>query len=83
MDLGFLGSKSFTRLAQTTRAARILAISIKKFIPIPQKKEKRGANDKYTIKSLNNIIELYEAWDKPDKVAEYKALLPDSLNDNY
>lgn len=39
-------------------------------------KEKRGETDKYTITALNNIIELYNDWDKPDKVKEYEALLP-------
>jgi len=46
----------------------------------PLLKEKRGENDKYTIKALNRIIELYEAWGKPEKVVEYKALLPDSTD---
>ena len=44
----------------------------------PLLKEKRGENDKYTIKALNRIIELYEAWDKPEKIAEYEAFLPDT-----
>jgi tetratricopeptide (TPR) repeat protein len=44
----------------------------------PLLKEKRGADDKYTINALNRIIELYQTWDKPEKVAEYKALLPDT-----
>ena len=43
----------------------------------PLLKEKRGINYKYTIFALNAIIELYEACDKPEKVAEYKAFLPD------
>ena len=42
-DLGFLGSKPLTILAHSTRAARILAISMKWFMPMPQKKEMRGA----------------------------------------
>ena len=37
------GLKVFTSLAHNTRAARILAISIKWFMPIPQKNEMRGA----------------------------------------
>ncbi|MEE4260950.1 MAG: tetratricopeptide repeat protein [Bacteroidales bacterium] len=41
-------------------------------------KEKRDDNDKYTIAALNNIIELYKAWDKHDKVAEYEAYLNDT-----
>jgi hypothetical protein len=26
--------------------------------------------------ALNRIIDLYEAWDKPAKAAEYRAMLP-------
>ena len=29
--------------------------------------------------ALNAIIELYKAWDKPEKVAEYEAFLSDTL----
>ena len=43
-DLGFFGSNSRTSRAQSARAARILATSMKKFIPIAQKKLSRGAN---------------------------------------
>ncbi len=37
-DLGFCGSNSRTSRAHSARAARILATSMKKFIPIAQKK---------------------------------------------
>ena len=43
-DLGFCGSKSSTSRAHSARAARILATSMKKFIPIAQKNDSRGAN---------------------------------------
>ena len=42
--LGFCGSNSRTSRAHSARAARILATSMKKFIPIAQKKLSRGAN---------------------------------------
>ena len=38
-----LGRKVLHSLAQSTRAARILATSMKKFMPIAQKKDSRGA----------------------------------------
>ena len=38
------GSKRLMSLAQIMRAARILATSMKKFMPMAQKKERRGAN---------------------------------------
>ena len=38
------GSNSFTKVAQINRAARILATSMKKFMPIAQKNDRRGAN---------------------------------------
>ena len=36
----------------------------------------RGAEDERTKRALNRVIALYEAWGKPDKAAEYRALLP-------
>ncbi len=42
-DLGFRGSKSWMSRAHSARAARILATSMKKFMPIAQKKDSRGA----------------------------------------
>ncbi len=42
-DFGFDGSNRFTSFDQSRRAARILATSMKKFMPIAQKKLSRGA----------------------------------------
>ena len=42
-DFGFLGLNFLTIFAQSIRAARILAISMKWFIPIAQKNDRRGA----------------------------------------
>jgi hypothetical protein len=44
-DLGFFGSNWATSLAHSRRAARSLATSIAKFMPIAQKKDSRGANE--------------------------------------
>jgi serine/threonine-protein kinase len=38
-------------------------------------KEKRGANDKLTQRTLGRIVMLYEGWSKPDKAREYRAAL--------
>ena len=35
----------------------------------------RGPRDRYVREGLQRIIALYEAWGKPDKVAEYRAIL--------
>ena len=43
IDLGFSAPKLFTILAHNRRPARILAISVKKFIEMPQKNDRRGA----------------------------------------
>ncbi len=48
-DLAFFGSNCRTSLAHSSRAARILAISMKKFMPIAQKKESRGAKASTSI----------------------------------
>ena len=44
----------------------------------PLLKEKQGINHEDTIMALHTLVELYKAWDKPEKVAEYEAFLPDS-----
>jgi len=38
-------------------------------------KAKRGEEDKSTQQALNRIINLYQAWGKPDKAAPYRARL--------
>ena len=37
----------------------------------------RGNDDPYAVGALERVIQLYEAWGKPDKIAEYRAALPD------
>ena len=36
----------------------------------------RGENHPANLESLNNLIELYEAWGKPEKAEEWRAKLP-------
>ena len=43
-DLGFVAPNWLMIRCQSLRAARSLATSMKKFIPIPKKKDRRGAN---------------------------------------
>jgi len=38
-------------------------------------KKQFGASHRRTVAALKRIIELYEAWGKPDKAEEYRALL--------
>ena len=52
MDLGFLAPKLFTILAHSRRQARILAISMKWFMPMAQKKLRRGAKASTSIPAL-------------------------------
>jgi hypothetical protein len=37
---------------------------------------KLGNNHSHTLELLNNLIELYEAWNKPEKANEWRAKLP-------
>jgi len=37
---------------------------------------KLGDEHPHTLKSWQNLIELYEAWDKPEKAEEWRAKLP-------
>ena len=43
-DFGFLAPNSATSSLHSSRPARSLATSMKKFIPMPQKNDSRGAN---------------------------------------
>ena len=43
-DLSFCGPNCFTSLAHSSRAARSFATSMKKFMPMAQKNDSRGAN---------------------------------------
>ncbi|SKZ08186.1 Uncharacterised protein [Mycobacteroides abscessus subsp. abscessus] len=43
-DFGFFGVNCATSSLHSSRAARSLATSMKKFMPMPQKNESRGAN---------------------------------------
>ncbi len=40
----------------------------------PVLKQERGERADYTRDALARIVELYEAWGKPEKAAEYRAL---------
>jgi hypothetical protein len=37
---------------------------------------KLGDTHPHTVESWNNLIELYEAWDKLEKAEEWRAKLP-------
>jgi len=37
---------------------------------------KLGGTHPHTLESWRNLIELYEAWDKPEKTEEWRAKLP-------
>ena len=37
-------------------------------------RERWGEQQKHTLRALDRIISLYEAWDKPQKAAEYRAI---------
>jgi len=37
---------------------------------------KLGDEHPHTLESVNNLIELYEAWDKAEQAEEWRAMLP-------
>ena len=37
---------------------------------------KLGEKHPHTLESLNNLIDLYEAWNKPEKAEQWRAKLP-------
>ena len=39
------------------------------------RRHKLGDTHPHTLQSLNNLITLYEAWDKPEKAEEWRAKL--------
>ncbi len=57
-DFGFSGSNWLTSRAHSARAARIFATSMKKFIPIAQKKLTRGANSS-TVRPASRPARMY------------------------
>ena len=48
-DFGFFAPASFTSFAHSSRPARSLATSMKKFMPMAQKNDSRGANASTSI----------------------------------
>jgi tetratricopeptide (TPR) repeat protein len=38
-------------------------------------KDQRGNQDEYTQKALKRLVDLYDAWGKPDDAARYRMLL--------
>jgi len=45
------------------------------FTVLEGRRLKLGDNHPHTLKSWNNLIDLYEAWDKPEKAEEWQAKL--------
>jgi len=58
-----------TRLARYSEAERLLVESYSLL------KKQFGENHRRTVAALERIIELYDAWGKPDKAEQYRAFL--------
>ena len=43
----------------------------------PVLRDTLGSENVRTKRSLNHLVELYEAWEKPDEAARFRALLPE------
>ena len=41
-----------------------------------------GANHSRPTSVGRSLVKLYDAWDKPEKAAEWRAKLPDEVNSN-
>ena len=54
-DLSLFGLNCFTILAQSSRPARILAISMKWFIPMAQKNDRRGAKSSMAMPAAKPV----------------------------
>jgi hypothetical protein len=46
------------------------------FEAIEGRRLKLGDTHPHTIESIKNLIELYEAWNKPEKAEEWRSKLP-------
>jgi len=46
------------------------------FQAVDARRLKLGDTHPHTLESLNNLIDLYEAWNKPEKANEWRAKLP-------
>ncbi len=42
-----------------------------------------GADHALTVKVIPNLVELYEAWNKPVKAAEWRAKLPEKAVNHF
>ena len=62
--LRVLGVELFDDLSQSIRAARILAISMKKFMPIAQKNDRRGANESISMLSIDARAQILKSVGK-------------------
>ena len=60
-DFGFFGLNCFTILAHSIRAARILAISMKWFIPIAQKNDRRGAKASMSMPAATPRTKVFQS----------------------
>jgi hypothetical protein len=60
-DFGFFGLNCLDHLGPEQAAARILATSMKKFLPMAQKNESRGANASMSMPALTPGLQIFEA----------------------
>ena len=60
----------YIRQARYDKAEPLLVEAIKGII------QKLGLQHLHTKESIDNLIELYEAWNKPEKAAHWRAKLP-------
>ena len=59
-----------TRGRGTVKAKRLLVQALE------GRRLKLGDTHPHTLQSLNNLIDLYEVWNKPEKAEEWRAKLP-------
>ena len=52
--------------------------SIQAFEAVQGRRLKLGDSHPHTKESLNNLIALYEAWNKPEKAEEWRTKLPET-----
>ena len=70
--LSDFGLNPLTSFAQSSRAARILATSMKKFMPMAQKNDRRGANVSTSSPSRDARAQIFDAIG--ERIGEFEIL---------
>jgi len=65
----------FRRRAQITSEPKAVLLLLE---AVEGRRAKLGDTHPHTLESLNNLIEFYESWNKPENAKQWRAKLPET-----